>query len=68
MISGERPAANLALLLPADDREQENSAQLFAAPGVRAIGVMTNNPARYADLTGFGLALVERAPIAIDGN
>ncbi|MGH3861007.1 bifunctional 3,4-dihydroxy-2-butanone-4-phosphate synthase/GTP cyclohydrolase II, partial [Actinokineospora sp.] len=56
--------ANLALGLPVDTREYGIGAQILAALGVTKMRLITNNPAKYAGLTGFGLDIVERVQIA----
>jgi 3,4-dihydroxy 2-butanone 4-phosphate synthase/GTP cyclohydrolase II len=55
--------ANLSLGLPVDDREYGVGAQILVDLGVRRIRLMTNNPAKYGGLTGFGLEIVERVPL-----
>jgi len=52
--------ANLALGLPIDSREYGIGAQILAALGVTKMRLMTNNPAKYHGLSGFGLEIVER--------
>lgn len=55
--------ANLLLGLPVDDREYGIGAQIIAGLGVREIRLMTNNPAKYASLAGYGLEIVERVAL-----
>lgn len=52
--------ANIALGLPVDSRHYGVGAQILVALGVTKMRLMTNNPAKYAGLTGFGLEIVER--------
>ena len=58
--------ANLELGLPVDNREYGIGAQILAELGVGQMRLMTNNPAKYGGLEGFGLEIVERLPIQID--
>jgi 3,4-dihydroxy 2-butanone 4-phosphate synthase/GTP cyclohydrolase II len=55
--------ANLELGLPADSREYGIGAQILVDLGVTKMRLMTNNPAKYGGLEGFGLDIVERVPI-----
>lgn len=55
--------ANLALGLPVDSREYGIGAQILADLGVRHLRLLTNNPAKYNGLQGYGLKIVERIPI-----
>ncbi|MGA8163523.1 MAG: GTP cyclohydrolase II, partial [Waddliaceae bacterium] len=55
--------ANLALGLPVDSREYGMGAQILADLGVTTIRLMTNNPAKYGGLEGYGLEIVERVPL-----
>jgi 3,4-dihydroxy 2-butanone 4-phosphate synthase/GTP cyclohydrolase II len=52
--------ANLLLGLPADGREYGIGAQILLELGVGAIRLMTNNPAKYEGLDGYGIEIVER--------
>lgn len=56
--------ANLQLGLPVDSREYGIGAQMLVDVGVQRIRLMTNNPAKYRGLSGYGLEIVERVPIA----
>jgi 3,4-dihydroxy 2-butanone 4-phosphate synthase/GTP cyclohydrolase II len=56
--------ANRALGLPVDSREYGIGAQILMDLGVRRMRLMTNNPAKYDGLHGYGLEIVERVPIA----
>jgi 3,4-dihydroxy 2-butanone 4-phosphate synthase/GTP cyclohydrolase II len=55
--------ANLALGFPSDLREYGIGAQILVDLGVSKMRLMTNNPAKYAGLSGFGLEIVERIPL-----
>src|SRR5882762_3356345 len=52
--------ANLELGLPVDSREYGIGAQILRELGVERMRLMTNNPAKYTGLTGYGLEIVER--------
>ncbi|MFM7252650.1 MAG: bifunctional 3,4-dihydroxy-2-butanone-4-phosphate synthase/GTP cyclohydrolase II [Ilumatobacteraceae bacterium] len=60
--------ANLALGLPVDRREYGTGAQILAELGVRSVRLLTNNPAKYGGLAGFGLRIAGREPIVITPN
>ncbi|MFP3906440.1 MAG: bifunctional 3,4-dihydroxy-2-butanone-4-phosphate synthase/GTP cyclohydrolase II [Acidimicrobiales bacterium] len=55
--------ANLELGLPVDSREYGVGAQILVDLGVEKLRVLTNNPAKYGGLQGFGLEVVERVPL-----
>ncbi len=55
--------ANLELGLPVDGREYGIGAQILVDLGVTTMRLMTNNPAKYGGLEGFGLEIVERVPL-----
>ena len=55
--------ANLELGLPADSREYGIGAQILVDLGVGRLRLLTNNPAKYGGLTGFGLEICERVPL-----
>ncbi len=57
--------ANTELGFPVDSREYGIGAQMLADLGVGRIRLLTNNPAKYGGLQGFGLEVVERVPIEI---
>jgi len=58
--------ANLRLGFPADSRRYGVGAQILVDLGVREMRLMTNNPAKYTGLAGFGLEIVERVPLMLD--
>jgi 3,4-dihydroxy 2-butanone 4-phosphate synthase/GTP cyclohydrolase II len=55
--------ANLQLGLPVDKREYGIGSQILADLGVHQLRLMTNNPAKYGGIAGFGLTVVERVPL-----
>ncbi|XP_052205983.1 bifunctional riboflavin biosynthesis protein RIBA 1, chloroplastic-like isoform X2 [Diospyros lotus] len=55
--------ANEELGLPVDSREYGIGAQILRDLGVRTIKLMTNNPAKYSGLKGYGLMLSGRVPL-----
>jgi 3,4-dihydroxy 2-butanone 4-phosphate synthase/GTP cyclohydrolase II len=57
--------ANERLGLPADQRDYGVGAQILRELGVRRMRLMTNNPAKYVALAGFGLEIVERVPLEV---
>jgi 3,4-dihydroxy 2-butanone 4-phosphate synthase/GTP cyclohydrolase II len=60
--------ANLALNLPVDTREYGIGAQILRELGVTSIRLMTNNPAKYRGLLGYGIAIVGRVPVVVPPN
>ena len=60
--------ANLALGLPVDDREYGIGAQILADLGVGPMRLMTNNPAKYTGLEGFGLTHQRARSARSDGH
>ncbi|MEY4656408.1 MAG: hypothetical protein RL073_635 [Actinomycetota bacterium] len=58
--------ANTELGLPVDSREYGIGAQILADLGARKLRLMTNNPAKYGGIAGYGLSIVERVPLSID--
>src|SRR5229473_615459 len=57
--------ANEKLGFPGDIREYGTGSQILRDLGVRKIRLMTNNPAKYVAIEGFGLEIVERVPLEI---
>jgi 3,4-dihydroxy 2-butanone 4-phosphate synthase/GTP cyclohydrolase II len=55
--------ANLELGLPVDSREYGIGSQILVDLGITTMRLMTNNPAKYGGLEGFGLKIVERVPL-----
>jgi 3,4-dihydroxy 2-butanone 4-phosphate synthase / GTP cyclohydrolase II len=60
--------ANLDLGLPVDDREYGIGSQILVDLGVTTMRLLTNNPAKYTGLGGFGLEIVERVPLETHPN
>jgi 3,4-dihydroxy 2-butanone 4-phosphate synthase / GTP cyclohydrolase II len=46
--------------LPVDSREYGIGAQILLELGVRQMRLITNNPAKYRGLEGYGIDIVER--------
>ena len=57
--------ANTELGLPVDSREYGIGAQILADLGVRELRLMTNNPAKYGGIAGYGLSIVERVSLSV---
>ena len=55
--------ANLDLGLPIDSREYGIGSQILVDLGITTMRLMTNNPAKYGGLEGFGLEMIERVPL-----
>ncbi|KAL7153728.1 hypothetical protein ABFS83_04G187900 [Erythranthe nasuta] len=55
--------ANIELGFAADAREYGIGAQILHDIGVHTMRLMTNNPAKYTGLKGYGLAVVGRVPV-----
>jgi 3,4-dihydroxy 2-butanone 4-phosphate synthase/GTP cyclohydrolase II len=60
--------ANVELGLPVDSREYGIGAQILVDLGITTLRNMTNNPAKYGGLEGFGLDIVERVPLESKPN
>jgi len=60
--------ANEALGFAPDLRDYGLGAQVLADLGITQMRLMTNNPAKYAALTGYGLEVVERVPLECPSN
>ena len=60
--------ANLELGLPVDSREYGIGAQILVDLGITTMRLITNNPAKYGGLEGFGLEITERVPSVIAPN
>lgn len=60
--------ANVAQGFPADARNYGVGAQVLGALGIRRIRLITNNPAKYHGLDGYGLELVSRVAASVAAN
>ncbi|CAN8069662.1 unnamed protein product [Agarophyton chilense] len=60
--------ANEDLGLPIDSREYGIGAQILTDLNVSEIILMTNNPAKYSGLAGYGLSIVDRLSIQVSPN
>lgn len=57
--------ANAKLGFAPDIRNYGTGSQILRDLGVRKIRLMTNNPAKFVAIEGFGLEIVERVPLEI---
>ncbi len=57
--------ANLELGLAIDTREYGIGAQILADIGITGLRLLTNNPAKYGGLEGFGLTINGRVPLHV---
>jgi 3,4-dihydroxy 2-butanone 4-phosphate synthase/GTP cyclohydrolase II len=55
--------ANVELGFAADSREYGIGSQILVDLGITTMRLMTNNPAKYGGLEGYGLEIVERVPL-----
>lgn len=60
--------ANTAQALPVDSRNYGVGAQILAELGVRRLRLITNNPAKYGGLDGYGLEIVGRVSLPTIAN
>jgi len=57
--------ANERLGFPADKRDYRMGVQILRDLGIRSIRLLSNNPKKFAGVTGDGLSVSERLPIEI---
>jgi 3,4-dihydroxy 2-butanone 4-phosphate synthase/GTP cyclohydrolase II len=55
--------ANLDLGLPIDTRKYGTGAQILVDLGITTMRLLTNNPAKFEGLDGYGLEIVDRVPL-----
>jgi 3,4-dihydroxy 2-butanone 4-phosphate synthase/GTP cyclohydrolase II len=55
--------ANIDLGFPPDSREYGIGSQILVDLGVTTMRLMTNNPAKYGGIEGYGLEIVDRVPL-----
>ncbi|MDR1536069.1 MAG: bifunctional 3,4-dihydroxy-2-butanone-4-phosphate synthase/GTP cyclohydrolase II [Planctomycetota bacterium] len=60
--------ANIRLGFPPDLRDYGLGAQILADLGARSLRLITNNPKKISGLSGHGLEIVERIPLAMNPN
>jgi 3,4-dihydroxy 2-butanone 4-phosphate synthase / GTP cyclohydrolase II len=60
--------ANLELGLPVDSRSYDVGAQILTDLGITTLKLMSNNPAKFTELAGYRLKIVERIPLESTPN
>ncbi len=58
--------ANVQLGFKADQRDYGIGAQILRHLGLKKLRLITNNPAKYIALAGYGLEIFERVPLEIE--
>lgn len=60
--------ANLALGFAGDEREYYMGAQILSDLGVKTLRLLTNNPDKVYQLSGFGISIAERVPLQMSAT
>ena len=60
--------ANIALGFAPDERDYGIGAQILAELGVSKLRLLTNNPRKRVEISGYGLEIVEQVPLQIQPN
>jgi 3,4-dihydroxy 2-butanone 4-phosphate synthase/GTP cyclohydrolase II len=60
--------ANVELGLAVDARDYTVGCQILADFGMTSMRLMSNNPAKYDCITGFGLSITARVPLLVEPN
>jgi 3,4-dihydroxy 2-butanone 4-phosphate synthase/GTP cyclohydrolase II len=60
--------ANVELGFPVDSREYGIGSQILVDLGITTMRLLTNNPAKYGGIEGYGLEIVERVPLRAHPN
>ena len=60
--------ANLALGLPADDRDYSAAAAILHDLRINAVRLLTNNPDKVDQLTDHGITVLERVPLTVGAH
>ncbi len=60
--------ANVELGFAADQRDYGIGAQILRRLGLKKLRLVTNNPAKYIAMAGYGLEIVERVPLEVPAN
>jgi 3,4-dihydroxy 2-butanone 4-phosphate synthase/GTP cyclohydrolase II len=58
--------ANVTLGFKPDQRDYGIGAQILRQLGLKKLRLITNNPAKYIALAGYGLEIVERVPLEVE--